>query len=85
MTAGVAGYQSVVDLAVIDSQFLLPDCLSAPPHVPDVPVILTGKWASAIDLDGRVGVRVLDEPLSLAALTQTAASLLRASDVLVPS
>ena len=77
-----ARHRSVVDLAVIDWRFLLPDSLSVPP---EVPVVLTGAWASAVDLDGHKGVRVLGEPLSLAALTQSVESLLRPSDLLVPS
>jgi signal transduction histidine kinase len=82
MTAGVAGHQSVVDLAVIDSQFLLPE---GPPVPQGVPVILTGKWASAVDLEGRASVCVLGDPLSLAALTQSVANLLRPADLLVSS
>jgi len=83
--AGFAGHRSVVDLAVIDSRLLLGDSPDSPCVPPDVPVILTGEPASAVDLDGRTGVRVLGEPLSLAALTQSVASLLRPSDLLVPS
>ncbi len=82
MTAGFAGHRPAVDLAIVDSRFLLPDGPSVPP---DVPVIVTGEGTSAVDLDGRPGVSVLGEPLSLAALTQSVASLLQPSDLLVPS
>jgi hypothetical protein len=82
ISASFARHRSVVDLAVIDSRFLLLDRPSVPP---DVPVILTGEWASAVDLDGHTGACVLGEPLSLAALTQSVASLLRASGLLVRS
>jgi signal transduction histidine kinase len=82
INAGFARHPSMVDLAVIDSQFLLPE---GPPVPPGVPVILTGKRVNAVDLEGRAGVCVLGDPLSLAALTRSVASLLRPADLLVPS
>ncbi len=79
--ASFAGHRPMVDVAVIDSRLFLLDSLSVPL---EVPVVLTGTWASAVDLDGHKCARVSGEPLSLAALTQSVASLLRPSDILVP-
>ena len=77
--AGLAG-RPAVDLAVIDSQLLRSDGPAVPA---DIPVILTGESASAVDLHRHHDVRVLIEPLSLAALTRSVADLLQPSDLLV--
>ena len=78
--AGFAGDRSAVDLAVIDSQLLH----SNGPSVPaDIPVIVTGESAAVVDLDRHHDVRVLGEPLSLAALTRCVADLLQPSNHLV--
>ena len=80
LEAGFAGPRSAVDLAVIDSQLLHSDGLSVPA---DIPVIVTGESAAVVDLDRHHNVRVLGEPLSLAALTRSVADLLQPSDLLV--
>lgn len=82
ISACLAGDRPAVDLAVIDAQLVAPEGLRVPP---EVPVVLTGQGASAVDLGGRTDVRVVAEPLSLAALTRSVAALLRPSDSLVAS
>jgi hypothetical protein len=82
ISASFADDPPAVDLAVIDARLLGPDGLPVPP---DVPVVLTGGAAPPVELDGRADVRVVNEPLSLAELTQTVASLLPSTDSLVPS
>jgi signal transduction histidine kinase len=85
ISTACAQHRSEIGLAVIDAQLLLPD----PPYAlvlpPDVPVVLTGAGASAVDLQRHSHVCVLGAPLSLAALTRSVADLLQPSEALVTS
>jgi signal transduction histidine kinase len=83
ISASLERHASGVDVAVIDAQFLLAEPLHRLSVPPDVRVILTGEGAPDVDLGGHVDVCVLGEPLSLGALTESVASLVRPHEPVV--
>jgi len=78
----VAGNGAPIDLVVVDARLLEADLLL---EVQDVPVVVTGDPAAAVDPAGRPDLLVMSDPLSLADLTRSVTSLARRASGLVTS